>query len=133
MRVNELRSSDLLRWARWLPAAVWMAIIFYLSHQSNPAGTGPSVEPFLAHIVFYAVLGVLLFAALAGRTSGKTLVLPAFLAIALATLYGASDEVHQAFVEGRTASEWDLAADAAGAILGIGMAFVTARQIVRRS
>ena len=38
---------------------------------------------------------------------------------ALTVLYGVSDELHQAFVPARVASELDVGIDAAGALLGI--------------
>lgn len=40
------------------------------------------------------------------------------MAIGLASLYGLSDEIHQAFVPSRTASAWDFLADVLGSILG---------------
>jgi len=40
------------------------------------------------------------------------------LAILFACLYGLSDEIHQAFVPGRTASIWDFAADILGSCMG---------------
>ncbi len=40
------------------------------------------------------------------------------LATLFAMLYGLSDEIHQAFVPGRTASVWDFAADTLGGFIG---------------
>jgi len=40
------------------------------------------------------------------------------LVVILATLYGISDEVHQAFVPGRNASPWDVVADGLGGVMG---------------
>lgn len=107
--------------ARWLPAVFWMGGIFYLSHQAAPMGATPKPwESIIAHLGLYAGLAVLLSWALAavpgvGRPAGRwTLVA----VIALTLLYGASDELHQAFVPGRTASMVDVALDAAGATMG---------------
>jgi VanZ family protein len=36
----------------------------------------------------------------------------------IASLYGATDEIHQLFVEGRNCNAWDWVADTVGAILG---------------
>ena len=100
-----------------------MAWIFYLSQQSAPLGARPNaLESTAAHLVLYAGLAVLF--AWAASASKRT---PAWVAggvsFALAVLYGASDEVHQAFVAGRTASQVDLAFDAIGALLGVNLAF----------
>ena len=46
------------------------------------------------------------------------------LAFALTVLYRVLDELHQAFVPGRTASEADLGLDAAGALIGVGLALL---------
>ena len=88
---------------RWLPALLWMALIFILSAQpglrvsEDPAIDRPSRA--LAHVVVYAVLGALLFVGLGGtaRPSART----ALLALALAALYGMGDEIHQAMVPER--------------------------------
>ena len=89
-------------------ALVYMAAIFALSSlPGNEVGIPPPWDK-LAHLVEYALLGFLL-----GRGTQKP---P--LAFALAALYGASDEVHQAFVPGREACLSDWLADALGAALG---------------
>lgn len=41
------------------------------------------------------------------------------MAIVFASIYGLSDEIHQAFVPSRTASGWDFLADLLGSILGV--------------
>lgn len=90
----------------------WAALLFGLS--SLPAGSTPT-SPFsfpgddkVVHAALYAVLGALLRVAL-GRTGP---------AIALAAAYGATDEVHQAFVPGRDADLFDWIADVVGAVVG---------------
>lgn len=72
------------------------------------------------HILLYFGFGIMLFLTLKGmgKTKGKALVLSFFLGV----LYGASDEFHQMFVAGRTASAMDLAADAAGVLLAQALA-----------
>jgi VanZ family protein len=50
------------------------------------------------------------------------------LAIAVASLYGATDEVHQAFVPFRSSTWSDWVADTAGAVIGA----IGARQIMER-
>lgn len=66
------------------------------------------------HMILYAGFGFLLFYTIHNSSN------PAFrnhaflLAIIIGFLYGASDEFHQSFVPGRSASKWDLAADVLG-------------------
>lgn len=70
----------------------------------------------LAHFGEYWVLGVLIERALRADRPWR----PAHSAAAvlLATLYAASDELHQHFVPGRTGSGHDVLLDAAGALAG---------------
>ncbi len=126
----DLRAS-LARLSRWAPAAVWMGGIFYLSHQSAPFGAAPSdVGAIAAHLALYAGLALLLCWTLVGdiaRHAHAPRWVIAALAFALTVLYGAGDEVHQAFVPGRSASETDIALDAAGAVAGIALALLVLR------
>ena len=119
----------LQRTARWLPAALWMAGMFYLSHQSAPLEPVASeVSPVLVHIVVYAVLAILLYTAIAPPGYAAPKWVPASIAFALAVLYGFSDEVHQAFVPGRIASEADVLADGVGAAIGVAVLVLTSKR-----
>jgi len=107
----------------------WIAIIFYLSSLSNDAvaTVGPydapvfdwlgSLKSVAAHMAVYAALASLIQAAVwtwktgVGPTMGI-----AWAAAAAAGVYGLSDEFHQLFVIGRSASWLDAAANAAGAV-----------------
>jgi VanZ family protein len=53
-------------------------------------------------------------------------------AIALTTLWGYLDEVHQAFVPGRTADAWDLVADFLGSIAGTAIYLALSLTIARK-
>lgn len=106
--------------ARWLPPIVWMGVIFWLS--SRPGSDVPSGIAPVAHFAVYAVLGTLLLAALAEPSRWLA-------ATALASAYGVTDEIHQAFVPGRTPDPADWALDTAGALLG---AFVLAWWLRRK-
>ncbi|WP_117238535.1 VanZ family protein [Thermus sediminis] len=85
-----------------------MAILWLLSAQPAPGAGLPHPWDKRAHLLAYALLGLLL-----GRGLGRFR--PAFL---LALLYGLVDEAHQGFFPGREVSFWDLLADAFGAYLG---------------
>jgi len=133
MRINEFRSSRILQATRWLPAILWMSFLFYLSNQAAPLERVASdVDPFVAHVAVYSILGFLLHAALAGHNSAAPRWVPLSIAFALAVLYGVSDEIHQAYVPGRVASELDLVADAIGAAIGAGVASLAASRISAR-
>lgn len=112
----------------WLPAAFWMALIFYLSSQS-----GQPRFPWLAtvgHIVEYTILSALYLFALTRsqaaqissnpkKVAGKKLQLKirlATMAFLLSTFYGLTDEVHQYFVPGRFADPMDLLVDSLAAL-----------------
>ena len=121
----------LFRRARWPVAAAWMGGIFYLSHQSAPYGvTVSSGGSAIAHISLYLALAVLLFWALAGGLADRMATpdwVLASIAFGLTALYGVSDEVHQAFVSGRTASEADVGLDMVGAAIGVTLALLGER------
>ncbi len=80
----------------------------------------PSVQNAL-HIPAYAGLSFLLWRGLRGPRRRAAL-----LAAALATAYGVTDEIHQMFVVGRTASVTDALANALGAFAVAGWAFLRA-------
>lgn len=104
---------------RWLPALLWMGLIFLLSSQPDlPHWTTAPLEAArnaLAHLGEYAVLAVLLLrAGEAIPSHSRSWLFPVLLTL----LYAVSDELHQQFVPGRTASSMDLALDVAGAGVG---------------
>ncbi|MDD5347235.1 MAG: VanZ family protein [Candidatus Omnitrophica bacterium] len=103
----------------WLPVVLWMTGIFVSS--SVPGEDIPFLFPqqdVLYHGIIYVILGLFLYRALhrsLPRMSWRMLVLVAALC---ATLFGVSDELHQTFVSGRTATLKDLIVDFAGSFLG---------------
>lgn len=128
----------------WLLVVLWMALIFYLSHQpateSNRLSTGITervvdiiervtsdidfdVSNFNhilrknAHLFAYLILGVLVSNALKGNgIEGAKRIL---IALAICILYAISDEVHQLFIPGRAGQVRDVIIDSAGAVVGI--------------
>lgn len=94
-----------------------MIVIFGFSAQSNPL---PEVTTHvwdkLLHASEYAGLAFLLARALRGEGAPWSVVLA--LAVVMASAYGASDEVHQAFVPGRDSAIGDWLADSLGAFMG---------------
>jgi len=107
------------RFRRWVPVALYAGLVFFLSSLSRPLPFLPedvwSLDKLL-HAVEYAVLGLLLARALgAGGLSPARTFLGALL---LASLYGATDELHQSLVPNRDCDPRDWGADTAGAVVG---------------
>jgi VanZ family protein len=130
-RVKASSSLGLSHAVRWLLVVVWIGGIFYLSHQSSPAGMAAgNAGAIPAHLGLYTGLALLLYWSLAGglpSKAGTPVWALATVAFALTVLYGVADETHQAFVSGRVASEADLAVDGAGALIGVTLAILMPR------
>jgi VanZ family protein len=110
MRMAPLRRLDL-----WLPPVVLMVLIFLFSAQpSLDSGLGwvDSVGRKLVHFAEYALLCFLWWRPLRTGMPARRAALIAFL---VSSLYAASDELHQSFVEGRHGTPVDWAIDSAGA------------------
>lgn len=122
----------------WTLVAVWACFIFFMSaHTGNDLdeGTGlvalvkqwltgiqtsllgPDVDlvSSVAHFCEYTIFGALLQNALRLRLNPRVAVVAA---IACASLYGVTDEIHQIFVPGRCCDPIDWLVDTTGATLG---------------
>ena len=112
------------RWWLWGPVALQMALIFAASSIPNLHSLPGGMSDKSGHSIGYAILGgVLLRAFAGGRLRGITWT-RGLLAIALATLYGVTDEAHQLFVPGRSADRYDVIADCVGAAIGVGLGWL---------
>jgi VanZ family protein len=115
------------RWNPWFPPLLWAVVIFVLSSipgSSYPRASFPGADK-IAHFFLYATMGALCARALllrrtaaATATPLRTRLLVLAGAVALATFYGVSDELHQLLVPGRSADWRDALADAVGALAG---------------
>ena len=129
----------------WAPMVVWGALIYNSSGSS--ANTGPATQhtfmfllvpdsyrfdlaEFRFHTGAFAVLAVLAYRVLAVHLRWRQRWLVTAAAV-LAAGYGALDELHQAFVPGRTASSIDLGYDFLGAVLAL-TALVATFALIRR-
>jgi len=111
---------------RWLPAIVWMGIIFYMSHQTGDEIN--SVLPFIqkffpfiedfnwGHYVSYFVLAITVDYGFGSKSSKWTVKL---VIVLICTLYGITDEIHQYFVGGRMMDLYDVRNDCIGAIVWV--------------
>ncbi|MFO7967189.1 MAG: VanZ family protein [Archaeoglobaceae archaeon] len=123
---------------------IYAGFIFYLSSQSDPSAALEKNEfimqlymamknsefaffayPFyplvkypdkFIHMIIFLILGILLNASFRYNFRYNYPV-NSFLALLVGFLYSVSDEFHQSFVPGRTASLWDLGADVVGLVL----------------
>ncbi len=111
---------------RWLPAVVWMSVIFYLSHQ-----TGDDLSSFLplfqiwfpqmksfdwGHFAAYFILALTYYWAFGRKYAG---IKGRLMAVLLCFLFGITDEYHQSFVDGRMPDMMDLRNDTIGAALAM--------------
>jgi VanZ family protein len=107
-----------------------MALIFYVSSQSDPMPAVTSrVWDKWIHLVEYGCLAVLFAWAFSGEglTAGRA----ALLTIVATSIYGLTDEWHQAYVPSRSADIGDWVADSIGAAIS-GGAYTLVRLYVRR-
>lgn len=115
----------------WLPVVALCLALFVQSGFPSP-NIGPDF-PFkdkVLHMAAYGLLAVLFYracrAARPGRWSPLRLLV---IGVCFATLYGASDELHQVLVVSRQADAYDFLADFAGSVLGVmGYMAVTAKR-----
>jgi VanZ family protein len=110
-------------------AVAYAAFIFWVSSQAHPFPRLPSAlfsHDRLLHAVGYALLGGLVAGALSAARFGAARAI--LIAAAIASGYGASDELHQAFVPGREPDLVDWAADTIGAVAGAALALAALRR-----
>ncbi len=98
---------------RFIPALIWMGVIFYFSSKQTTGIGGDSYwGRFIIlkslHLVEYAILYLFLFFGF-NRPLPSTIV---------AYLFSISDEFHQSFIPGRTGKLSDTLFDLAGIIIG---------------
>jgi VanZ family protein len=110
--------KKLIKW--WLPALVWMGIIFVGSSIGDvPRVGGRTTDGFVhraAHVIEFAVLGALLLRALSKErpVSRREIIIT----LILVALYGVSDELHQRFTPGRSSEGVSVVFDVVGGIIG---------------
>jgi len=114
-----MEKNRLIRWVlRFGPALTLMVMIYWLS--STPSSDLPNFGGWdlfvkkMSHITAYTLLGISYLRMF--QSSERKF---AWLALGLAILYAASDEVHQSYVSGRNATGVDVLIDMVGAVFGI--------------
>ncbi|MDD5542381.1 MAG: VanZ family protein [Acidobacteriia bacterium] len=140
----------------WGPVLLWMAFIFWMSTgEFTTENTSRFIEPFLrfllpgaaphtivvihgfirkcGHVTEYFVLGLLLFRAFRGDSKDQTDWRWAAWAVVVLILYASSDEFHQSFVPGRTASPIDVGIDTVGGVIAQGVSMLMNRRGLREA
>lgn len=106
----------------WLLVAVYCLGIFLQSAFPTPGDLpGFAGVDKLVHLVVYLLLGLLFAHAYSLSIQKPTMFSLFLLAWLSAVLYGASDEVHQAFVAARSAEILDWLADSVGGAIGVAL------------
>ena len=103
------------QWSRWGLVLAYMAVLFVLSSIPNPPAFPRAGSDKLIHAVLYAGLGTVTLRALTQGRWREIRAAHAIGALLIAIVYGAFDEFHQSFVDGRESNLADLGADALGA------------------
>ncbi len=120
MALNSMRTISRVHLYAWLPVVLLCLAIFIQSCFASP-DIGPSfpLKDKLLHLSAYAFLAYLVFRACRmTRPAWRSPLMILVASVLFATLFGASDELHQAFVAARQADGFDLLADFAGGIIG---------------
>ena len=137
----------------WILIALWCGVIFFMSSRNGSDSSAMSMftvhalERLItvlfgslifpvpehlvrkaAHIFEYLVLGILL---LSGFFSEKKPRKSTIYALLAGALYAASDETHQIFIPGRTASPIDVGIDTFGVLAGIAVSYTWLRRRYR--
>ena len=145
---NQPRPSKRFVIVSWALVAAWAFLIFFMSSntgtglntglgifssiyramqavQEQLLGPGVDALSSIAHFCEYTMFGALLANALRCHMPLRRACL---IAIACASLYGVSDEVHQLFVPERMCDPVDWMVDTAGSALGSGIAYAVLRK-----
>jgi VanZ family protein len=124
-------SNELAPFSEWIPVLIWGAVIFTLSTSAfSAANTSRIIDPILRWLIpgisaasvdvchmlvrkaaHFTEYGILFWLLARGPMANRP-----YLALMLCVVYALTDEGHQVFVPGRTASLYDVALDSTGAL-----------------
>jgi len=106
MALNNRIKSSYITITYWLPVFLYVVLIFYISSIAAPELPITGIDMSLVHIPEFFILSYLIFRALSKEKMNPWNTFA--LAIAISTLYGVTDEIHQLFVPGRYFSIFDI-------------------------
>lgn len=108
----------------WLPPALWMGMIFYMSSQKSITVTSNVVVDFVTfktlHIIEYAFLFLLLYRAFHSILYLQKLFV-GISTLSIAMLYSITDELHQLSIPTRSGRLRDILFDLAGMLIMYGV------------
>lgn len=111
-----------------LPAPLIIIALWILSSQSTiPIMQGPAGVDKILHLIAYTVLAISVGLWFSKESLLKKPVRILFICIAVASVYGVIDELHQYFVAGRSCDLMDWVADTLGGITGAGVVLAVPR------
>jgi hypothetical protein len=118
MRGKENTSRIVIRQlSAWLPVMLWAALIFKFSSGSVPLASTDYWTDFAVkktgHVILFGAMALLIYRAL--LINGVSTKTAAIAAAVLSMIYGASDEFHQMYTQGREARVRDVIIDGLGA------------------
>jgi len=123
---ENIRKKRLSRIIRFIPALIWMGVIFYSSSKTGDEVSRflplvQSLFPFIKSFNFMHIISYLVLAMTLDFGFGKysTQIKYKILIVLLCILYGITDEFHQMFVGDRTPDIVDIRNDGIGALLWV--------------
>lgn len=155
--VNKMHGKRRAIILAWSVVILWMALIFFLSHQPAnksselSSGIGDVIVQMVdkvlttdhinldfmhflirksAHFTAYFILGMLVIVAISKRRVVNRYTLLG--ALLICVIYAMTDEFHQLFIPGRSGEVRDVLIDSAGATVGIGIYLLLTRFFSRR-
>jgi hypothetical protein len=119
MRAKIVNSKIVKQLSAWLPVILWAFLIFHFSSGTIPVASTVYWQDFavkkFGHVLLFGILSVFVYRAF--RINKVNRRNAAILAVVIATFYGATDEYHQFFTQGREARIRDVFIDSIGATL----------------
>ncbi len=154
MAADSWNGTSMRSLRRWYPAILWAAAIWFFSTANfSASATSPILIPLLrwllpqasretlellhfltrkaAHVVEFFIFSLLVLRGIRGERRGWK-VAWGLATVLIAAGYAALDEVHQAFVPGRTASPMDSLLDTSGAVTAQLLAWAYTRRQARQ-
>jgi VanZ family protein len=101
------------KFKKYIPAILWMILIFYMSSRPTDVIVLPSTQRFLffksLHLIEYAILFIFVQFAIKKNS----------LSMAISYFYAITDEFHQSFIPGRSGQFSDTLIDLIGILIGL--------------
>ena len=105
----------------WAPPILWAILIFKFSSGTVPVASNIYWQDFAVkktgHVLLFGIFAILLYRSFLGEGMEKKKA--ALLAFLITFFYGATDEYHQFFTQGREARVRDIFIDGAGAFVSL--------------